>query len=76
MPEEKPEVPEERPEVPDENPEVPSEKPQVVLPEGTIGETNLSDKLPQTGRNSAVVSVVIGILMAIGGALMCADKKK
>lgn len=67
---------EEKPEVPGEIPVVPSEKPQVVLPEGTPGDTNFSDKLPQTGRNSAIVSVVIGMLMDIGRAFICAGKKK
>ena len=78
--EEKPEVPEEKPEVPEEKPEVPgetpNEKPQVVLPEGTTGNTNFSDKLPQNGVNYSVIAVLMGMIMTIGGAFIYSVKKK
>ena len=76
IPNEKPEVPEEKPEVPGETPSTPNEKPQVVIPEGTTGNTNFSDKLPQTGGNYSAISVLMGMIMTIGGAFICSVKKK
>ncbi|MDU2492107.1 MAG: DUF5011 domain-containing protein, partial [Clostridium celatum] len=76
VPEEKPEVPEEKPEVPGETPGTPNEKPQVVIPEGTIGNNNLSDKLPQTGGGYSVIGALMGMVMTIGGAFIYGGKKK
>ena len=76
VPEEKPEVPEEKPEVPGETPGTPNEKPQVVIPEGTTGNNNLSDKLPQTGGGYSVIGALMGMVMTIGGAFIYGGKKK
>ncbi|MDU5262822.1 MAG: DUF5011 domain-containing protein, partial [Clostridium celatum] len=76
VPEEKPEVPEEKPEVPGETPGTPNEKPQVVIPEGTTGNNNISDKLPQTGGGYSVIGALMGMVMTIGGAFIYIGKKK
>ncbi|MFQ7821736.1 LPXTG cell wall anchor domain-containing protein, partial [Clostridium sp.] len=75
-PEVKPEEPEVKPEKPEVKPEVKPEKPEInpELPgqEEKVENSNLINKLPKTGK---MPTIILGLLITIGGAFIYKKKK-